>query len=55
MSYPRDLDEYAESELLAEVQRREDLRRAGNCDYCKRAFGKSPPCRFPERHKGQPE
>lgn len=55
MSYSRDLDEYAESELLRELQRRNDLRREGSCDYCKRhmILTKDAPCRFPNRHKGE--
>lgn len=55
MSYSRDLDEYNESELLRELQRRNDLRRDGNCDYCKRhrIITKDAPCRFPNRHKGE--
>lgn len=50
MSYPRDLDEVSEKELVSEISRRKLLRRKGNCDYCGRPAGCIPACRFPERH-----
>lgn len=37
MSYPRDLDEYAEHELSDEVRRRKAQRAKGLCDYCGQA------------------
>lgn len=53
MSYPRDLDEYSENELLEEIERRRTVRERGLCDYCGRKPTTSP-CKFPERHRGQP-
>ena len=54
MSYPRDLDEFAEKELVAELERRERLRRRGLCDYCGSPAGVLFPngrtCSHPERH-----
>jgi hypothetical protein len=50
MSYPRDIDEIPEAELLAELCRRRQLRDGGLCDYCGRNRD-SKPCRFPERHR----
>jgi len=49
MSYPRDLDEITEAELLGELERRRDLRSQGRCDYCGVVHA-GPTCRFPERH-----
>lgn len=49
MSYHKDLDEYTEKELKAELERRKDLRDEGRCDYCKQ-LGNTPDCRYPERH-----
>ncbi len=49
MSYPRDLDEYTEAELAAEIVRRREARASGLCDYCGRPPTETP-CRFPERH-----
>ena len=43
-----DLDEYDESKLLAELERRKKLRDEDKCDYCGRDV--DPPCRFPTRH-----
>ena len=34
MSYPKDLDEYEDHVLSAELRRRERQRKAGLCDYC---------------------
>lgn len=49
MSYPKDLDEYTYDQLMAEIQRRDAMMRAGRCTYCGR-FTSETPCRFPERH-----
>ena len=51
MSYPRDLDELSEEELVAELSRRGRCRNSGLCDYCGRKLGIAPACRFPERHR----
>jgi hypothetical protein len=50
MSYMRDLDEYTERELYNELDRRQEKRDAGFCDYCGR-LPCQPSCKFPERHK----
>ena len=34
MSYPKDLDEYTDEQLVKELQRRGFHREAGNCSYC---------------------
>lgn len=52
MIYPKDLDEYTESQLIEEVARRQGARLVGLCDYCGRSFNAVPPCKFPNRHKG---
>lgn len=49
MSYPRDLDEINEAELLGELERRRKVRASGCCDYCG-VPSNGPTCRFPERH-----
>jgi len=49
MSYSKDLDEYSEDELLAELEQRKDLRSTGLCDYCAQP-GYTPSCKFPFRH-----
>ena len=36
MSYPRDLDDYSDEELINELARRCAERSKGNCDYCRR-------------------
>ncbi len=36
MSYPRDLDDYSDDELINELARRCAERSKGNCDYCRR-------------------
>ncbi len=49
MSLLRDLDEYVENALVAEINRRIWARERGVCDYC----GRTPEtvvCKFPERH-----
>lgn len=53
MSYPRDLDEIPESELLTELLRRQSAQAEGICDYCGRKCNAEPPCKFPERHRGK--
>lgn len=50
MSYPRDLNEIPERELIFELRRRRQARRQGVCDYCGR-YRQSEPCRFVERHQ----
>lgn len=50
MSYPKDLDEYSEEDLDAELKRRADLRLKGLCDYCGR-HRDMPTCRMPKRHE----
>lgn len=49
MSYPRDLEEYNEHELMTELERRRRLHAEGKCDYCGRR-GDTNPCRFEHRH-----
>ena len=49
MSYPRDLDEYQEHELEAEIMRRRKARAEGVCDYCLRSPEASS-CMYPKRH-----
>lgn len=51
MSYPRDLDEYSEYELITELKERALKRNSGRCDYCNRHLGDGDPCKFPERHR----
>lgn len=53
MSYPKDLDEYDEGELLAEVATRQTARRLGQCDYCYRPRD-TEPCKMETRHAGEP-
>ena len=50
MSFPKDLDEYAETELQDELVNRAKARTKGVCDYCGRRPSE-PVCKFPERHK----
>lgn len=50
MSYPRDLDDYSESELEAELKRRDRLRKAGKCDYCRTVPNGETSCSRPGRH-----
>lgn len=50
MSYPKDLDEYPDHALKAELQRREKNRLDGLCDYCGQKLGVKPACRMKERH-----
>lgn len=54
MSYPRDLDEIPEQELLAEISRRATARAGRRCDYCGLP-PELPVCRFPERHAAAAE
>lgn len=53
MSYSIGLDEYRESVLQEELERRAALREKGLCDYCERAIEVTSSCKFPERHKGK--
>ncbi len=48
----RNLAEYSEEELVAELTRRATLRAASLCDYCERARN-TLTCKFPERHIGK--
>lgn len=50
MGYFRDLDEYADVELVGEIDRRKTARARGLCDYCSRPM-KEESCRFPLRHR----
>ena len=50
MSYPKELDEFTEAELRAEIRRRLRMRATGRCDYCERHVSTGA-CRFPQRHK----
>ncbi|MFB3104198.1 MAG: hypothetical protein ACE1ZA_04640 [Pseudomonadales bacterium] len=52
MSYPRDLDEYAASELRNELEARKTSRANGRCDYCGRQLHTLPTCKYPHRHAG---
>lgn len=54
MSYPRDLDDYTQSELEAELSRRQRLCDARRCDYCGQPYG-APKCRYPSRHQPRPD
>jgi hypothetical protein len=47
------LDEIDEGRLVYELERRRLLRSQGRCDYCERACGIEPPCKFPRRHQGK--
>lgn len=49
MGYPKDLDDYTDAELKAELKRRVALREKGLCSYCKRSV-KLSTCRYPDRH-----
>ncbi len=50
MSYPRDIDEYTNLELVAELKLRADRTYYGRCDYCDRFKDEGEPCKFPRRH-----
>lgn len=50
MSYPKDIDDYEDKDLLAELALRAMRRERGVCDYCRR-FSNDPPCKFPARHR----
>lgn len=52
MSYPRELEEYDDEELKAEIERRGEAAKKKLCSYCNRKITASA-CRFPERHKGK--
>lgn len=49
MSYPKDLNEYTDIELLEELGGRAESRAGGRCDYCGR-LPIEPECKFPGRH-----
>jgi hypothetical protein len=49
VSYPKDIDEMTEAELLGELRLRESRRANGWCDYCCH-YSHESPCRFPKRH-----
>lgn len=51
MSYPRDLDEHRDAELIEEICRRIMKQEHGLCTYCDRPSA-TPPCKFPDRHAG---
>lgn len=36
MSYPKDIDDYSDKELIVELARRCAERSLGRCDYCRR-------------------
>jgi hypothetical protein len=44
MSYPRDLDDYSDEELVSELSRRHINRLVGKCDYCGRPSNKKARC-----------
>lgn len=49
MSYPRDLDEYSDYEILKEYRRRADLLRESKCTYCTRPQAECA-CRMQHAH-----
>jgi hypothetical protein len=49
VSYPKDLDEYTDAQLDAEITRRARLAQKGLCTYCGQPSA-ADPCKFPERH-----
>jgi hypothetical protein len=53
VGYPLDLDEIDEARLVYELDRRRKLRSQHRCDYCERAWGVLPVCKFPHRHLGE--
>src|ERR1700677_827703 len=50
MSYSRSVDEIPTDALEAELDLRSGRLIRGKCDYCGRALGTKPECKFPERH-----
>ena len=50
MSFPKDLDEYTDDEIVAEFKRRLQCIRSSLCSYCNRPVGETP-CKFPDRHE----
>lgn len=54
MSYPKDLDEYTDVEIRAEIRRRARAALEGRCSYCHQALD-AKPCRYGELHKPTPE
>lgn len=49
MSYPKDLDEYSDGELIGHLSYRRGMRAKGVCDYCLRTPD-TKPCKLPDRH-----
>lgn len=49
-----DLESYSDRELENELERRQKLRRAGLCSYCRQPFESDLPCRYHERHVDRP-
>ncbi len=50
MSYPRDLDDYSDEELMQELNERQHRRHGRLCTYCAQRYD-HPSCKYPERHK----
>lgn len=50
MSYPTDLDEYEDREIIQEFARRAKLAEEHKCSYCGKPYGSEPICKFPHRH-----
>jgi hypothetical protein len=50
VSYPKDLEDYTDQQLLEEILRRAKLRADGVCDYCGSPATK-PTCAHVYRHK----
>jgi NTP pyrophosphatase (non-canonical NTP hydrolase) len=49
VTYFKDMDEYTDAALDAEIRRRAGLRSQGKCTYCERGH-ETPACRFSDRH-----
>jgi hypothetical protein len=45
-----DLEDYTQDELWTELGRRSRNFNDGKCDYCGRAAGLLPSCKYPQRH-----
>ena len=50
MSYPRDLDDYSDEELMQELNERQHRRHGRVCTYCGGGYD-TPLCKHPDRHK----
>lgn len=50
MSYPKDLEEYSDQELLREVERRFGCWEDKVCSYCHRRLHSDPPCKMNALH-----